>query len=149
MRRHDLTKISTYPPTYLSTYLREHPQDEILENFFSTNLFTYLCTSIREHPKGAIIGICDIWDTDYNSDNWESKLMTIIVSWQLRMTILAMLIILLREQTGFGSQGSCHRSWSSWSQVCDGLLLVVIMVMVMVRHQECVVAALGLLAGAD
>ena len=25
--------------------------------------------SIREHPKGAIIGICDIWDTDYNTDN--------------------------------------------------------------------------------
>ena len=65
------------------------------------------------------------------------------------MTILAVLIILLREQTGFGSQSSCHRSWSSWSQVSDGLLLVVIMVMVMVRHQECVVAALGLLAGAD
>ena len=31
---------------------------------------TYLRTSITEHPKGAIIGICDIWDTDYNTDNW-------------------------------------------------------------------------------
>ena len=24
---------------------------------------------------------CDIWDTDYNSDNWEAEYMTIFVTW--------------------------------------------------------------------
>ena len=31
------------------------------------------------------------------------------------------LCLTLREQTSFSSEGSCHRSWSSWSQVGDGL----------------------------
>ena len=30
---------------------------------------------------------CDIWDTDYYSDNWEPESMTIIVTWQLRVTL--------------------------------------------------------------
>ena len=29
---------------------------------------------------------CDIWDTDYNWDNWEPEFMTIFVTWQWRMT---------------------------------------------------------------
>ena len=29
----------------------------------------------------------DIWDTDYNSDNWEPEFMTIFVVWQLRVTL--------------------------------------------------------------
>ena len=33
--------------------------------------------------KGAIIGTCDIWDTD----NWEPELMTIFVTWQLIVTL--------------------------------------------------------------
>ena len=37
--------------------------------------------------KGAIIGTCDIWDTDYNTDNWEPGLMTIFVTWQLIVTL--------------------------------------------------------------
>ena len=53
----------------------------------STNLPTYLCISIREHPKGAIIGTCDIWDTDYNADNWEPEFMTNFVTWQLIVTL--------------------------------------------------------------
>ena len=56
-------------------------------NLTEKDLPTYLCTSIREHPKGAIIGICDIWDTDYNTDNWEPGLMTIFVTWQLIVTL--------------------------------------------------------------
>ena len=31
----------------------------------------------------TILETCDIWDTDYNSDNWEPEFMTIIVTWQL------------------------------------------------------------------
>ena len=62
-------------PTYLHTYLL-------------TYLPTYLeCTSIREHTKGAIIGTCDIWDTDYNTANWEPGFMTIFVTWQLIVTL--------------------------------------------------------------
>ena len=30
---------------------------------------------------------CDIWDTDYNSYNWEPKFMTIFVTWQSRVTL--------------------------------------------------------------
>ena len=29
----------------------------------------------------------DIWDTDYNSDNWEPDIMTIIVTWQSIVTL--------------------------------------------------------------
>ena len=41
----------------------------------STYLHTYI--SIREHSKGAIIRTCDIWDTDYNTDNREPGFMRI------------------------------------------------------------------------
>ena len=30
---------------------------------------------------------CGIWDTDYNSDNWEPEFMTLFVAWQLRVTL--------------------------------------------------------------
>ena len=29
----------------------------------------------------------DIWDTDYNSDNWEPEFMTICMTWLLRVTL--------------------------------------------------------------
>ena len=29
----------------------------------------------------------DFWDADYNSDHWEPEFMTIIVTWQLRVTL--------------------------------------------------------------
>ena len=35
----------------------------------------------------TILESCDIWDIDYNSDNWELEIMTIYVSWQLRVTL--------------------------------------------------------------
>ena len=30
---------------------------------------------------------CDIWDTNYNTDNWEPEFMTIFVTWQLIVTL--------------------------------------------------------------
>ena len=30
---------------------------------------------------------CDIWETDYNSDNLEPEFMTIFVTWQLIVTL--------------------------------------------------------------
>ena len=40
-----------------------------------------------EHLLRAILETCDIWDTDYNSDNWEPEFMTIFVTWQLIVTL--------------------------------------------------------------
>ena len=40
-----------------------------------------------EHLLRAILETCDIWDTEYNSDNWEPELMTIFVTWQLIVTL--------------------------------------------------------------
>ena len=34
-----------------------------------------------------ILKTCNIWDTDYNSDNWKPEFMTIFVTWQLRVTL--------------------------------------------------------------
>ena len=35
----------------------------------------------------TILETCDIWDTDYNSANWEPEFMTIFVTWQLIVTL--------------------------------------------------------------
>ena len=43
--------------------------------------------TFKEHLQGAILGSCDIWDTDYISDNWELDFLTIFVTWQLRVTL--------------------------------------------------------------
>ena len=37
-------------------------------------------------PKKAL-RCCDIWDTDYNTDNWEPEFMTFFVAWQLIVTL--------------------------------------------------------------
>ena len=38
--------------------------------------------SNKDNPR-----TCDIWDTDYNSDNWEPEFMTIFVTLQLIVTL--------------------------------------------------------------
>ena len=43
--------------------------------------------TFRVFSNGAIMGTCDICDTDYNTDNWEPGLMTIFVTWQLIVTL--------------------------------------------------------------
>ena len=37
--------------------------------------------------KKTTLEFCDIWDTDYNYDNWYPEFMTIFVTWELRMTL--------------------------------------------------------------
>ena len=62
---------------------------ELLWNFFGTSLKTsleLLWNFFRTMTK-TILETCDIWDTDYNSDNWESEFMTIFATWQLRVTL--------------------------------------------------------------
>ena len=69
MRRHDLTKKKTKTMTNTET-----------KTMTKTNTF-------REHLQRAILETCEIWDTDYNFDNWEPEFMTICVIWQLRVTL--------------------------------------------------------------
>ena len=40
-----------------------------------------------EHLQRAVLVTCNIWDTDYISDNWELDFLTIFVTWQLRVTL--------------------------------------------------------------
>ena len=40
---------------------------------------------LRTPPE--ILETCDIWDTDYNSENWEPEFMTIFVTWKLIVTL--------------------------------------------------------------
>ena len=63
MRRHDMTKKITKTMTKTKT------------------------KTFWEHLPRAILETCDIWDTDYNSDNWEPEFMTIFVIWQLIVTL--------------------------------------------------------------
>ena len=62
-------------------------------NFCFWTLFQWTTTKVTAEIKQLICniyndknnpGTCDIGDTDYNSDNWESEFMTIFVTWQLR-----------------------------------------------------------------
>ena len=80
-----LTYLSDIPnwPTYLTYLPYLTPAYLIYLSYRAIYLFTFL----EEHTWGAIKWICDIWDTDYNSDNWELEFMTIFVTWQLRVTV--------------------------------------------------------------
>ena len=75
---------------FVSTFFK------LFSSFFQTffhllkkncNFFQFFSLTFFLHPKGATIGTCDIWDTDYNTDNWEPGLMTIFVTWQLIVTL--------------------------------------------------------------
>ena len=69
MRRHDLTKTKKMTKTNTKTMT-------------NTNTNTF-----REHLQRANLVTCDMWDTDYISDNWEQYFLTIFVTWQLRVTL--------------------------------------------------------------
>ena len=45
-----------------------------------------LPTGFGQCPK-VLPETCDLWDIDYNSDNWEPEFMAIFVTWQLRVTL--------------------------------------------------------------
>ena len=55
-----------------------------LDDFQIFRRFSYFWNIFRflDNPR-----TCDIWDTDYNSDNWEPEFMTIFVIWQLIVTL--------------------------------------------------------------
>ena len=43
--------------------------------------------TFKEHLHRAILVTCDIWDTDFISDNWGPEFLTTCVTWQLRVTL--------------------------------------------------------------
>ena len=55
----------------------------------SDDLWRFACGDVFDifWQSLVILETCDIWDTDYNYDNWEPDFMTIFVTWQLRVTL--------------------------------------------------------------
>ena len=45
------------------------------------------CCPLSPLRHKTILQTCDIWDTDYNSENWEPEFMTIFVTSQSRVTL--------------------------------------------------------------
>ena len=43
--------------------------------------------TIFDNFEKTVLETCDIWDTDYSSDNWETEFMTIFGTWQLIVTL--------------------------------------------------------------
>ena len=54
---------------------------------FYTWYFVYNCFYTILTFAKTILETSDIWDTDWNSDNWEPEFVTICVTWQLRVTL--------------------------------------------------------------
>ena len=64
--------------------LPSHPQDAILE---TCDLYDIQSDEVTWPDQKKPLRCCDIWDTDYNTDNWEPEFMTIFVTWQLIVTL--------------------------------------------------------------
>ena len=104
MRKHDLTNILTiFDNFYIFwqfskkftnfdnfwIFLTIFDNFDNFDNFWQlTTIFTIqtIAFAILTIEK-TILETCDIWDTDYNSDNWEPEFMTIFVTWQLIVTL--------------------------------------------------------------
>ena len=90
------TYLPTYPPTYLSHFwfltLKSKPRDlwplrqlfRVMRRHDLTkkDLPTSALWIVRGNGRSqlrhkTILETCNIWDTDYNSDNWEPEFMTI------------------------------------------------------------------------
>ena len=54
-----------------------------IDEIFTIQTIAFAILTIEK----TILETCDIWDTDYNSDNWEPEFMTIFVTWQLIVTL--------------------------------------------------------------
>ena len=59
-----------------------------MRGHYLTNKKTMTKTmTMTKKMTNTIPETCDIWDTNYNSDNWEPEFITIFVAWQLRVTL--------------------------------------------------------------
>ena len=58
---------------------------------FDDNFWLFFTTetieTIFDNFENKVLETCDIWDTDYSSDNWEPEFMTIFGTWQLIVTL--------------------------------------------------------------
>ena len=55
---------------------------------FDDNIWQILTTeTIFDNFEKTVLETCDIWDTDYSSDNWEPEFTTIFGTWQLIVTL--------------------------------------------------------------
>ena len=81
MKRHDLTKKICLP-----TYLPVHLPKSTPSRCDSRDLWPlWHLFRVMRWPdlSKKTLRCCDIWDTDYNTVNWEPEFMTIFVTWQL------------------------------------------------------------------
>ena len=98
MRRHDLTekdlqnlkifrKSENFPENWkifqdLRIFQNSQTFQKISNFFENFNLFPKCFLHFFN-----LCSTCDIWDTDYNTDNWEPGIMAIFVTWQLIVTL--------------------------------------------------------------
>ena len=74
-----------WPLRHLFRVMRKH---DLTKKLTKTNTKTMTKTkTFWEHLPRAILETCGIWDTDYNSDNWEPEFITILLTWQLIVTL--------------------------------------------------------------
>ena len=75
-------------------------------------ILTFLTIWAKTNTKTStktILETCDIWDTDYNSDNWYPEFMTFFVTWHLRETLDS-----IRNSCDVLFKGPAHNIWSSF-----------------------------------
>ena len=61
---------------------------QFLMTIFDDNFWwQFFMTIFHDNYLWQFLMTCDIWDTDYNTDNWEPGFMTIFVTWQLIVTL--------------------------------------------------------------
>ena len=65
------------------TYFENYENFWQLTTMLTTQTITFAIFTIEK----TILENCDIWDTEYNSDNREPEFMTIFVTWQLIVTL--------------------------------------------------------------
>ena len=80
----------------------------------NTKTKTMTATVIKTIPK-----TCDIWDTNYNFDNWELEFITIFVAWQLRVTLDCL------KKSQNNSKSSSHNEYLFKCTFQDQIILAV------------------------
>ena len=105
----------TYPPTHLPTNLREPSRSDPRHLWQLRHLISSDDLTFRVFSNEAIIGTCDICNTDYNTDNWEPGLMTINCN-TFTFTILAMFVFVnIQWKKNYDHAG--HVQAASWYSV--------------------------------
>ena len=105
-----------------------------------SDIYVILCNSLRdeatwrwqwqiqiqrqihwEHLQRAILVTCDIWDTGSISDNWELEILTILVTWQLRVTLDSIHNASWGLEKLYWACLSLTEAWQSYSGLCKSV----------------------------